>query len=35
MIILCVILLMLINTAGMYLGYLATEGKYRLADKYE
>lgn len=35
MIIIYVILLMAINTAGMYLGYLFTETKYRLADKYE
>ena len=35
MIIIYVILLMVINTTGMYLGYLFTETDYRLADKYE
>ncbi len=35
MIIIDVILLMVINTTGMYLGYLFTETEYRLADKYK
>lgn len=35
MIILYVILLMIINTAGMYLGWLFTESDYRLADKFK